>query len=285
MKCVRHQSGMSPSLAAVMLLTSLAIASVGTLQAQSPVPDLPAGSGAAKLISFSGQISVLHDSTPWALNLGDIVQPQQVIVTGPDGYGLFQVADGSKFEVFPKSHVVFRQNRGDWKDLLEVWLGKVRVQIEHPGGLPNNNRVRTPSAVISVRGTVFDVEVDDSDETTLVLDEEGQVEVRHTLQAGNSRILNPGEYVRVYKNQPLAKQMLDKAGLLQRAVRAASDAFYQAALNTRGAGSIPRTTTSTPGLPADTGGKKEPPPAPPSAPSSPSSPSTPPPPPPPPPGI
>ena len=74
--------------------------------------------------------------------------PEQVIVTGIDGYGIFQVADGSTFEVFPKSRVVFRANRGDWRDLLEVWLGKVRVQIEHAGGLPNHNKVRTPSAVI-----------------------------------------------------------------------------------------------------------------------------------------
>ena len=119
--------------------------------------------GAAKLLNFTGQISVMRDSTEWALSAGDLVQPQQVIVTGPEGYGVFQVADGSQFEVFPKSHIVFRANRGDWKDLLEVWLGKVKVQIEHPGGAPNRNKVRTPTAVISVRGTVFDVEVEDAE--------------------------------------------------------------------------------------------------------------------------
>lgn len=213
------------------------------------------GSGAARLVSFTGQISILRDGNPWALNLGDEVQPQQVIVTGTDGYGIFKVSDGSTFEVFPKSRVVFRQNRGDWKDLLEVWLGKIRVQIEHPGGLPNNNKVRTPSAVISVRGTVFDVEVEDEDATTLVLDEEGQVAVQHLLRPGEPRILNPGEFIRVYKNEPLAKKLIDKGNLLQRAARAASDAMYQAALNAaHNAGAIARTgtpTTSGPGSPAD----------------------------------
>ncbi len=29
------------------------------------------------------------------MNLGDFVQPEQVIVTGADGYGVFQIADGS----------------------------------------------------------------------------------------------------------------------------------------------------------------------------------------------
>ncbi len=185
------------------------------MRAQFGGPDL---NGAARLMTFTGQISVVRGSDLWALNLGDIVQPQQVIVTGADGYGVFQISDGSTFEVFPKSRVVFRQNRGDWQDLLEIWLGKVRVHIEHPGGLPNNNKVRTPSAVISVRGTIFDVEVEDEDATTLVLDEEGQVEVRHLLRDGEPRVLGHGEWVRIYKNEPLAQKVIDKNGLLGRAV-------------------------------------------------------------------
>ena len=239
---------------------------------QLPGPQLNSGSGEAKLVSFTGQISVLRDNNNWALNLGDLVEPQQVIVTGADGYGVFKVSDGSTFEVFPKSRVVFRQNRGDWKDLLEVWLGKVRVQIEHQGGLPNNNRVRTPSAVISVRGTVFDVEVQDEDGTTFVLDEEGQVEVRHLLKAGEPKILNPNEYVTIYKNEPIAKKLIDKGSALQRAARAASDAFYQVALNAeRSSGAIARTTSASSGgtSPADTKNGNPTPPAPPPPPAPP----------------
>lgn len=254
---------MRPALHHIRLFVALVTVFFITCLADAQVPALDLN-GAAKLISFTGQISVLRDSNPWALNLGDIVQPQQVIVTGADGYGVFQVSDGSKFEVFPKSRVVFRENRGDWKELLEVWLGKVRVQIEHPGGLPNNNKVRTPSAVISVRGTVFDVDVEDEDATTLVLDEEGQVEVRHLLQPGNARVLNPGEYVRIYKNEPLARKVIDKGGMLERAARAASDAFYQVALNAAHNGAaIGRTGTTAPGSPADTKNGNAPPPPPP----------------------
>ena len=218
--------------------------------------------GAAKLLAFTGQISVMRGDTPWALNIGDVVQPLQVIVTGPDGYGVFQVADGSKFEVFPGSRVVFRANRGDWRDLLDVWLGKVRVQIEHFGGQPNHNTVRTPSAVISVRGTVFDVEIEDATDTTLVIDEEGQVEVRHLLKPGQTRVLNPGEWVRVYKNEALARKMIDNGTFLERAARAASDALYQAAINaSRGGRGI--TGPSTPGSPGDHKQPVPPPPPPP----------------------
>ena len=250
----------------------LALALFGGLCESLPAqtaPPQPALNGAAKLLSWTGQLSVLKDNTTWALNIGDLVQPEQVIVTGIDGYGVFQVADGSTFEVFPKSKVVFRANRGDWRDLLEVWLGKVRVQIEHAGGLPNHNKVRTPSAVISVRGTIFDVEVEDDDATTMVLDEEGSVEVRHLLRASEPRILTAGEWVRIYKNEPLAKKLIDKGGVLQRAIRIASDALYQAALNTsRGGptvarGGVPTPTGPSVGGPGDTNNNGAPPPPPP----------------------
>jgi hypothetical protein len=226
------------------------------------------GDGVARLMSFSGRISVMRDTTPWALNVGDTVQPQQQIVTGPDGYGVFQVADGSTFEVFADSRVVFRANRGDWRDLLEVWIGKVRVRIEHLGGLPNHNKVYTPSAVISVRGTIFDVEVEDEDATTLVLDEEGSVDVRHLLRPGDPKVLTAGEWIRIYRNTPLAKKDVDRGAILQRFSRAAAEAIYQAAINASRPGGATGTTgggpvTSPAPNPGDTNKNTPPPPPPP----------------------
>jgi FecR protein len=206
---------------------ALAMALAGAVAALAQSPGLPLPDGAARLISMTGRVSVLKDSNPWALSPGAVIQPQQEVVTGPDGLALFQISDGSTFEVFPNSHVIFRNNRGNWQDLLEVFLGKVRVKIEHPGGQPNHNRVHTPTAVISVRGTVFDVDVEDSEATTLVLVEEGVVEVRHTLQAGATKVLQAGEWVRVFRNQPLAVKYVDRGALMQRAVVAARDALYQ----------------------------------------------------------
>jgi len=167
--------------------------------------------------------------------VGDTIATQQVVITGPDGYAEFQVADGSHFEVFQNSRVIFRNNPGDWRDLLDVLIGKVKVQIEKLGGLPNPNKVRTPTAVISVRGTVFDVNVEDDDATTLVLVEEGQVEVRHLLRGGEGRLLNQGEWIRVFKNQAIADKVVDRGAVMQRALRATMDAVYQVVLNGGGA--------------------------------------------------
>jgi ferric-dicitrate binding protein FerR (iron transport regulator) len=233
-----------------MALTSAAVLMNGNLRAQTPEPkDI---GGAARLLSFTGQISVMRDSSAWALRAGDLVQPQQVVVTGPDGWGIFEVSDGSKFEVFPNSKVVFRATRSAWRDLLEVWLGKVRVQIEHFGTVPNSNRIHTPSAVIAVRGTIFDVTVDDVTDTTLVQDEEGSVSVRHLLRPGQEKILTAGESVLIYKNQPLAKAAIDKGGLMQKALRVASDVFYQVAVNgQRAASTVAKGPGSSTGIPAD----------------------------------
>ena len=177
-----------------------------------------AGNYAAKVVTLSGQVSVLKDLQPWALSAGDNVQVTQVVVTGADGHAVLQVSDGSTIEVYPNSKFVFRQNPGNWRDLIDVFLGKVRVHIEHLGTLPNPNRVITPVAVISVRGTTFDVTVNDDDEATTVEVEDGQVEVRHNLLGGNAAIVNAGEVFRVYRNEPIAQRM-DKGNVVRQVLR------------------------------------------------------------------
>ncbi|MGO4885461.1 MAG: FecR domain-containing protein [Bryobacteraceae bacterium] len=186
-----------------------------------------AENGAAKVITLNGQVSVLRDNSPWVLNIGDTVQPRQIIVTGPDGFAVLQVSDGSTFEVFPNARVVFRENPGSWRDLLDILLGRVKIHIQKLGGQPNYNRVRTPTAVISVRGTVFDVADEDEDDTTLVSVEEGQVGVLHLLRPGPERILNAGESLRVYRNQPLAVAPVDKGPAIRALLRAAEEALYE----------------------------------------------------------
>ncbi len=167
--------------------------------AHFPAPS-DSGQYAAKVLTMTGSVSVLKDMVPIALMEGSQVQVQQMIVTGADGHATFQVSDGSTFEVFPNSHLLFRKNAWNVKDLIDLLVGRIRVHIEHLGNIPNPNRVLTPTAVISVRGTTFDVSVDDNDETTVVEVEEGLVEVRHALlPSDHPKMLGPGETVTVYK--------------------------------------------------------------------------------------
>ncbi len=197
------------------------------------MPPIDSPQYAAKVVTATGRVSVLKDSQPWALDVGDSVQVRQLIITGSDGHAVFQISDGSTFEVYPNSQVVFRKNAPNWLDLIDVLLGRVRVHIEHWGNHPNPNRVLTPAAVISVRGTTFDVSVSDDDETTLVEVEDGVVEVQHALlPRGDAKVLSPGESLRVYKSQPLANNLIDKGTIWRQAMRMVMDAVTTYATRT-----------------------------------------------------
>jgi len=251
--------------ASMAKLSLLAAASSVVCLAQFPsfhIPTFGAEQYAAQAVSVTGDVSVLRDTQPWAISVGDSIQVQQLILTGEDGHALFQVSDGSTFEVFPNSRVVFRKNPGNWKDLIDLLVGRVRVHIEHLGNMPNPNRILTPTAVISVRGTTFDVSVSDDDETTEVDVEEGTVEVDHALlPRGAPATLHSGDHLIVRKSEPIAHSIIDKGQIARQVLRAVMDAVTT--MSTRGA--RVGGTGGVSGGPIGVGdtGKTPPPPAPP----------------------
>jgi len=191
---------------------------------------LRAQNAAARAVILDGDVSFLRDGAngyKWALNQGQDVKPGWIVKTGKDGYAKFQVSDGSTFEVFPNSEITFRQDPGNWTHLLNVWIGHIKVMIQHMPGVANPNNVTSPTAVISVRGTVFDVIVEDLDGTTLVSLDEGLVQVHHRMQPGPDKFLTPGEAVRVLPNQPFAR-VVDRGNIVMRAARLAEQAIYEA---------------------------------------------------------
>ena len=190
--------------------------------AQQAIPD-----HSAKVVVQVGQLSALSDNGLMALSPGDSLRPQQIVVTGPDGYGQFQVGDGSTFEVFANSKVMFREHVGSLGEILNVLIGHVKVYIQHLNGLPNYNKVTSPTAVISVRGTVFEVVVEDEDGTTYVSVDEGLVGVQNTTAVGGEVELNPGDSIRVIRNQPLRPRAIDRGGIFRNVLRAAEEAVYQ----------------------------------------------------------
>ncbi|HEY3835481.1 MAG TPA: FecR family protein [Bryobacteraceae bacterium] len=225
----------------------------GVCLAQFPPPS-DSGQYAAKVLTMTGQVSILKDMVPIALVEGSMVQVQQMIVTGPDGHAVFQViSDGSTFEVFPNSHLVFRKNAWNVKDLIDLFVGRIRVHIEHFGTVPNPNRILTPTAVISVRGTTFDVTVGEDDETTTVEVEDGMVEVRHALLPSVTKVLGPGDTIKVYKNEPLVARGFDRGTFAHYAMKMLSDAANLAAMRGgRGILGTPGGTSATTGV-GDTG--------------------------------
>jgi FecR protein len=251
---------------------SLLAAAVALVCSAQMLPS-DAGNYAAKVITQSGQVSVMKDSQPWALSVGDSVQARDLVITGPDGHAVLQVSDGSTFEVFPNARVVFRKNPPNWRDFVDVLVGRIRVHIEHLGSIPNPNRVLTPTAVISVRGTTFDVSVDDDDETTLVEVEEGTVDVQHALlPRGDPKVLHTGETLKVYRNEPLDASLIDKGTIARHVLHSMMDAVTTMVTRVpHGLGSTGG-VLGTGGAVGDTGKVPPPPPPPPAPPAPPPAP-------------
>jgi len=254
-----------------LLMVAVAIVFLRPLSAQMP---------AATVEAMTGQVSILQDannpSSAKALFAGNTIKAQQMVFTGPDSYAKFRLADGSYFEVFEKSRVVFHPDFG-FTHLLNIIIGHVLVFIDHSKGA-NPNSVITPTAVISVRGTIFDILVEDDDGTTLVTLEEGWVHVRNQTAPGPERDLRiPGESVEVFRGQGLmGKQVNNNNGVFQKAIHMAEDTLRALAQQNRpgipigGASTGGPTVAGVPGAQGDKGKGGAAPAPPPAAPPPPS---------------
>lgn len=216
-----------------------------------------------------GQVSVMRDGyADVPLYVGSSVKAQQKIITGPNSYAKFHLQDNSTFEVYENSTVIFKDDWPSWTYLLNVIMGRVKVFIDHTKG-PNNNSVTTPTAVISVRGTVFDVVVEDTDGTTLVSCDEGLVQIRNVTAPGAEPMLRPGESYRIFRGQGIMGRQINHSPLPQIALKAARDAVQVLLQQRVGGGGIPGIGGvggpggSIPGGQGDKGkGGAKPPPAP-----------------------
>lgn len=217
----------------------VAVAGFVCLPALNAQCSFPSANGrpVATIIAEIGQVSVLKDGYPCVLNQGATIQATQTVVTGPDGYAKFQLPDNTTIEVFQNSKFIFHDNYPSLLDMLYVFIGRVKIFEEHTRG-ENSKRVTTPTAVISVRGTTYDVVVEDDDGTTFVSVDEGAVEVRNQTAAGNGVLLNAGDSIRVFRGQPLQPLPADHAALYRAALRAARDLANQILLG-RTPGGIP----------------------------------------------
>jgi hypothetical protein len=159
--------------------------------------------GAAVVTNAAGRVSIERSGELWAVSTGQPINVGQVMITGTDGFAELSLPDGSHLEVFPNSRFAYRANQFSLRDAIDLYLGKIRFHIQKVTKDDPSIRVNSPTAVISVRGTVFDVEVD-STETTRVSVDEGAVAVRHRLMPGQEVLLHPGESIEVMEGVPLA---------------------------------------------------------------------------------
>jgi len=121
-----------------------------------------------------------------------IVQVGDEVRTGSGGSVILTAPDSSYMVVSENSKLVVDDFwSGSFRSVVNVLLGQVRFYIQRLGGRPNPYTVRTPTALIAVRGTVFNVDVDAA-QVVEVECFEGQVNVQNVLRLDREVLVNPG---------------------------------------------------------------------------------------------
>ncbi|MDX2043103.1 MAG: FecR domain-containing protein [Acidobacteriota bacterium] len=161
----------------------------------------------AKITAIEGQVEIQRNPgnqpipVKIAFKVDDRLSAGDKIITGKNGRLVLGLSDGSQAVIAPKTTVVIQDLSQSPRTLFEVLKGKTRIEIQKLGGQPNPYRVNTPTAVIAVRGTIFDVVVNDND--TEVFLHEGEVAVTNLRLPNQPVILTAGQTTRVFlQRQP-----------------------------------------------------------------------------------
>ena len=148
------------------------------------------------------------------------VQVGDDIRTGPGGTVMLELPDGSYMVVSENTTLTLQQyGNSGVSGYINLMLGKVRFYIQRFGGRSNPYQVGTPTALIAVRGTTFEVTVDDASFTEVRVFE-GLVSVESVglpdreviLEPGRKTLVRPGEY-------PLMPMQNDEAIMRNRVVK------------------------------------------------------------------
>jgi FecR protein len=183
-------------LTGLMTLVVLACAS-----GQNPEPTaLPIGS--ATVAELKGDVT-FHSAVGDSLTAqrGTALAAESKIDTAK-GSVLLSLQDGSQVLVKANSHVVLKAPTPDKGFWLELLLGKINAQVQKRLGNAPSFRMGTPTAVITVRGTKFSVDVNKKQKTSVEV-YEGLVEVSgiHGGQLGAPVLLHPGFSTGVDQNR------------------------------------------------------------------------------------
>lgn len=158
----------------------------------------------ARVLSSNGPVEIQRRGqeglTKIAYRANDELRPGDVIKTFKGGRLVLGLTDGSQAIIAEKTTVEITDLSQSPRTIFNLLSGKTRIKIEKMGGRPNPYRVNTPTAVIAVRGTLFDVFA--SEKETQVFVQEGEVSVTNHASPGAPVILSPGLGTRIRQDLP-----------------------------------------------------------------------------------
>lgn len=163
---------------------------------QAPLAAVNAPYAGATISDFKGKVSIQLPTQAFTTPTRGEILPPDTTVSTEDGRLLLKLSDGSDILVRPNTKLVLKQpETSGWK-YFQMLIGRVRTSIQKRMGGAPAFQIGTPSAVISVRGTKFDVEVDRRGFTEVDV-EEGTVELEALSGLGESVLITAGFSSRV----------------------------------------------------------------------------------------
>ena len=181
------------------LVLWLCVGTLSTFAQQSPEPASGVPFANATVADFKSKTQVqLPGQSFSAPTVGQVLPAESEIDTG-DGQILLRLEDGSEVLVHPHSHVLLKQPTPSNWQRLQLLVGRIRAEVQKRISGAPPFQVGTPSAVISVRGTRFYVDVD-KHKTTQVDVEEGAVQLENASGVGTPVLIPAGSSSRVGEN-------------------------------------------------------------------------------------
>jgi hypothetical protein len=163
---------------------------------QTPAAAASAPYAGATISDFKGKVSIQLPAQAFAAPVRGEVLPPDTTVNTDEGRLLLKLSDGSDVLVRPHTKLLLKQPEASGWKYFQLMLGRIRTQIQKRTGGSPAFQIGTPSAVISVRGTKFDVEVDRRGFTEVDVDE-GVVELEAVTGRGTSVMITAGFSSRV----------------------------------------------------------------------------------------
>ncbi|MGB7553594.1 MAG: FecR family protein [Candidatus Korobacteraceae bacterium] len=180
---------------ALFLLTGLA-----TTQSTQSEP-VALVSGSAVIADLKGEVMLQSPQGVAVTAQKGQVLPAESSIETAKGSLLLSLQDGSQVLVKPHSRVVLKAPEQSHGDFLQLFLGNILAKVQKRLGNDPSFRMGTPTAVITVRGTRFSVEVTKKNKT-IVQVYEGLVEVVGVGMPNQPILIKPGFYTQVDNDRP-----------------------------------------------------------------------------------
>jgi hypothetical protein len=186
---------------------------MAALQKPEPQP-LTMPPGSVLVSEVKGKVSVISPQGTAAPAQRGMVLPEETTVETVKGSVILLLPDGSQVLVKSKTRLVLKSPARSEGHFLQMFLGEILANIKKRLGETPPFRLGTPSAVITVRGTRFSVQVDKKGRTTVQVFE-GVVEVEGLAEKPRAVLVEPGYQTEVNPGkQPQMPQEINQLGLM-----------------------------------------------------------------------